>query len=65
MNEELTPWFKPATKPVHIGYYESEWLPGVSEPKVRHWGGKYWEYEKGGKTCSLQQFYWRGLAKKP
>lgn len=65
MSKKLTRWFVSSIKPVHVGYYETCWLRGVSENVDRYWDGVRWRHGPGRGVCSLQQFDWRGLAKKP
>ena len=64
MSKKLTPWFPDNSKPVHVGEYETRWIMNGPQ-RMRHWNGEYWCHSRTTECCSLQNFYWRGLAKKP
>ena len=64
MSKKLTPWFDDYTRPARVGYYDAKWL--MAWPKRRlYWDGLNWLKERYGSIEGLQQYYWRGLAKKP
>ena len=64
MNAALTPWFDDHSTPFHAGNYDTYWFE-LARARRRYWDGRVWRMKKGGDVCSLQCFYWRGLAKKP
>lgn len=63
--KKLTPWFGDDTKPYRAGYYETNWLQGLSEPRIRYWDGACWCLHRHMESCGLQRFFWRGLARAP
>lgn len=70
---ELTPWFPPHIKPVHVGVWDVADGSHFRAPWFKKWDGRYWY--TGGRTVSeanrvteysiLEEFSWRGLARKP
>jgi hypothetical protein len=64
MKQELTPWFDDHTRPYRSGDYDSYCL-FEDRQKRRYWNGAFWCDSMESEPCSLQNFYWRGLAKKP
>lgn len=65
MSKRLTRWFNDhAPKPFHVGEYDTCWIRSGIQRR-RYWDGEQWRHSEKGEVCSLQCFYWRGLAKKP
>lgn len=68
---QLTDWFPPEIKPVHIGWYHTgnadsnPNAKGGTESKFNwYWDGKYWrESPQGSSFFYAQDRYWRGRIK--
>ena len=63
-DDQLTDWFPPEIKPVHVGVYQTDFCG------YAHWNGKKWGYGRlsplDAKTCAvyrsaIQNKSWRGL----
>ena len=76
--DELTPWFPPGIKPVHIGVYPVKYkvsAGGMEHSGYAYWTGKEWTNSsntvghayiyKDWTEGAVQQKSWRGLAQKP
>lgn len=56
--EYVTSWFKPDTKPVHVGNYEINVYSNRN--MVALWDGEFWCNIVTGKQFNEQSFIWRG-----
>jgi len=63
--KQVTQWFGPDEKPVHVGVYESTPLYVVNGDKRARWDGEVWRFVSDGSLCFYQRRRWRGLADKP
>lgn len=66
MNEKFTQWFPAATKPVHVGYYDTR-VPIIGE-MVMYWDGFEWRasaISPRNPMTAYRQREWRGLATSP
>jgi hypothetical protein len=77
MNKDLSPWFRRALQPEHVGVYQVEpaWSWAQEKTFYSYWNGRFFNWitddvddafrlrvERGaGSSVQL----WRGLAKKP
>lgn len=59
MSFPLTPWMRPNTKPIHIGWYMTNWTHIGGLVIMRYWNGKGWE------GVHNQHLWWRGLCFDP
>ena len=66
---ELTDWFPPHIKPVHVGWYHTgcgDYKPDEDTDTESdynwYWDGNKWTASPDGFICSIQNRYWRGLA---
>jgi hypothetical protein len=74
--EDLTPWFPPEVKPVHVGEYETDEFFAVGFAR-RWWNGSEWSvFYRDSDTAAEKHVWrksvtgvsdirWRGLSKKP
>jgi len=74
MMEQLTDWFAPEIKPVHVGVYPTSFENAVNVHRhgYSHWNGRSWgnQYETPDRALrrgelGAQNKRWRGLATKP
>ncbi len=79
MSDELTPWFPPHIKPVHVGVYETASATAEGNPLdgsegFQRWDGRVWggfkasaceAYVEDGYVSKFQNNCWRGLAEQP
>lgn len=59
----LTHWFPPSIKPVHIGYYETSY-PLERNITLDYWDGQCWLCSKSGiiyMPTVQSLLYWRGV----
>lgn len=59
---ELTDWFPPEIKPVHVGEYLSQIFDGGwTYDWMVWWDGRHWRDAENGWALSDQNVTWRGL----
>jgi hypothetical protein len=58
-----TDWFPPNIKPVHVGWYESDYIKlhgNVSAWSKLYWDGQNWLWGPNGNLCMFKHRWWRG-----
>ncbi|MEX3914857.1 hypothetical protein AB4Y43_01235 [Paraburkholderia sp. BR10872] len=58
----MTELFPPEIKPVHVGWYSTEWFDAGWDYELRvWWDGQDWRNEPNGWRLMCQKVSWRGL----
>jgi hypothetical protein len=74
--QNLTKWFPPNVKPVHVGVYEVDMsqINPKFDAVFQHWNGAFFGHASTTAAAAFswrneisveQEFHWRGLAEKP